>query len=168
LASEAGRNGVTSSATRSLFEQALDLCETSAEREKVQRLAVRLQLNENASEWIVLVLHAEGRNIFGDHGDKTLAGIEQRLDDMAKRKPVATAGRTPQADGPFAGIIPIVCAFVAGAAICEAAFFALANRWLPPVFNGVAMFVSGLSVTAGILIYLWLWPIYVGWRDRRW
>jgi hypothetical protein len=62
----------SSSSAKSLFEQALDLCQTSAEREKVQRLAVRLQLNENASEWIVLVLHAEGRSIFGDHREKAL------------------------------------------------------------------------------------------------
>jgi hypothetical protein len=89
-------NGVSSpsgsSRTKSLFEQALDLCATSAEREKVQRLAVRLQLSENASEWIVLVLHAEGRDIFEVSGEKALAAFTEQLDRIESAAPGARLG----------------------------------------------------------------------------
>lgn len=50
---------------RSLFEHCLDLCSSQAEREKVRSLAIRLHLSETASEWAILLLHAEGRALFG-------------------------------------------------------------------------------------------------------
>jgi hypothetical protein len=51
--------------------------------------------------------------------------------------------------------------------VVEALFFALGNGWLSAA-NGLSLFVLGLSATAAILIYLWLAPLYVAWRDRRW
>jgi hypothetical protein len=99
---------------------------------------------------------------------KTLEAIVERIDrieanteDLKRQKPAALppiVGQSAPGD-PFAGIFPLVCAFVAGAAICEAAFFALSYRWLPPVFDQVAMFVLGLSATAFVLLWLWLAPI---------
>jgi hypothetical protein len=93
LASELAQNGVS---TTSLFEQALGLCVTPAEREKLQRLAVRLHLDENAQEWAVLVLHAEARGLFdtleqrrvdfaaqNERIDERLRHIEERLDRTA-------------------------------------------------------------------------------------
>jgi hypothetical protein len=56
---------VTDSPERSLFERCLDLCSSGAEREKIRALAVRLHLIESASEWAILLLHAEGRALFG-------------------------------------------------------------------------------------------------------
>lgn len=49
---------------RTLFERCLDLCSSHAEREKLRSLAVRLHLGESASEWAILLLHAEGRGLF--------------------------------------------------------------------------------------------------------
>ena len=89
--------------------------------------------------------------------------IERRVDEMAKRQPATIAARSP-ADGPFAGILPYFLAFCGGAVVVEALFFALGNAWLPAA-NGLSLFVLGLSATAAIL---WLAPLYVAWRDRRW
>lgn len=58
---------------RSLFERCLDLCSSQAEREKIRSLAVRLHLSESASEWAILLLHAEGRALFGP-GQKATPG----------------------------------------------------------------------------------------------
>jgi hypothetical protein len=52
-------------AERTLFERCLDLCSSRAEREKIRSLAIRLHLSETAPEWAILLLHAEGRAIFG-------------------------------------------------------------------------------------------------------
>jgi hypothetical protein len=156
---------VTSSATRSLFEQALDLCETSAEREKVQRLAVRLQLNENASEWIVLVLHAEGRGIYGDRGQKALASfaetldrMEQRLDDLAKR-PAAPgmAGMIAQRPDPLPYITAAMFLVALGGLIYNAISAWAYARQVHPTSDALcAAFSLGLLVTACVLTYLWI------------
>jgi hypothetical protein len=102
--------------------------------------------------------------------------IEQRADDAAKQPALpadlsASMARlaeqlraTSPAD-PFSGIMRYVFAFVAGALVCEAAFFALGS--LPPVFDRVAMFTLGLSATAGVLLYLWLAPIVRAARRGR-
>ncbi len=67
---------------RSLFELCLDLCSSQAERERVRSLAVRLHLNESASEWAILLLHAEGRALFGPRSQTPVAPpprIERRV-----------------------------------------------------------------------------------------
>jgi hypothetical protein len=90
--------------------------------------------------------------------------LADRLDQIEK----LVKARIPQAD-PIGLVARYVCVFVAGAASCEAAFFALSWRWLPPVFGTTAAFVCGLSLTAAILLYLWLWPLYRDWRKaQRW
>jgi hypothetical protein len=70
---------------RSLFERCLDLCSSQAEREKIRSLAVRLHLSESAPEWAILLLHAEGRALFGPSLKQTPVGappqprIERRV-----------------------------------------------------------------------------------------
>lgn len=106
-----------------------------------------------------------------------LERVEQGVDDLKKQKAIpgdlapqmarleALLRSKSQQVSPFAGIIPVVLAFVAGAAVVEAAFFALSWRWLPPTYGTTAAFVCGLSATAFALLWLWLYPHVV--KRRR-
>jgi hypothetical protein len=129
---------------------------------------------------------AAARIVAGTMGPKereelfaALSRLEQRADNAAKQPAAVPAipadlaasmarlesllRQGSQAADPFAGIMPYVFAFVAGALVCEAAFFALGS--LPPVFDRVAMFTLGLSASAAVLLWLWLAPIVK--RQRR-
>jgi hypothetical protein len=68
-------------ADRSLLQRCLDLCSSQAEREKIRSLAVRLHLSESASEWAILLLHAEGRALFGSRQNPPSPGLPpQRIE----------------------------------------------------------------------------------------
>jgi hypothetical protein len=132
---------------------------------------------------------AAARIVAGTMGPKereelfaALSRLEQRADNAAKQPAAVPAipadlsssiarlaeqlRATSPAD-PFAGIMPYVFAFVAGALVCELVFGAISYRVFPPVFAEVGFFTLGLSASAAALLWLWLAPIIRAARRGR-
>jgi hypothetical protein len=95
LASENG------SVRKSVYDRALALCPTDAARVELSRLGAELNLGASSSEWIMVVLYAESRGLFGKDPEKTLGllcerleRVEQGVDNLQKQQTPATA-RSP-------------------------------------------------------------------------
>lgn len=167
LASEFSPNGVS---TKSLFEQALGLCLTADEREKLQRLAVRLHLDENAQEWAVLVLHAEARALFdtvgqrrvdlaaqNDRIDERLRHIEERLDRTATVVVQQLHGKATNANW-WPPAINELFAFAFGGAFVAILFCVILMAKISPTplaFIGTIM--ATLLLTAVVMLALSWW-----------
>jgi hypothetical protein len=155
---------------KSLFEEALGLCVTAEEREKLQRLAVRLHLDENAQEWAVLVLHAEARGLFdtveqrrvdlaaqNDRIDERLRHIEERFDRTATVVVQQLNGKATNANWWPPATTELI-AFGVGFALATLLFCVLFTaRWIPTPVHLIGAFIAALLVALG----------FVWWRNRE-
>jgi hypothetical protein len=83
-----------------------------------------------------------------------LAARLDHLETLVKR-------RFPQAD-PIPQIARYVAVFAGGFLVAETIGMALLNGWLPTVFDRLFTFGCGLTLTAFVLLYLWLAPLVTG------
>jgi hypothetical protein len=81
----------------------------------------------------------------------------ERIEKLVKQ-------RIPQAD-PIPVIARYAAVFAGGFVFAEIIGMLLLNGWLPPAIDRFNAFGAGLSVTALVLVYLWLAPIVRGGRS---
>jgi hypothetical protein len=156
--------------TTSLFEQALSLCVTADEREKLQWLAVRLHLDENAQEWAVLVLHAEARGLFdtveqrrvdfaaqNDRIEERLRHIEERLDRTATVVVQQLNGKATNANW-WPPATNELLAFAFGGAFVAILFCAiLMAKISPPPLAFIGTVIATLLLTAVVMWAMSSW-----------
>jgi hypothetical protein len=85
---------------------------------------------------------------------KVPADLTARLDHLEK----LVKQRIPQAD-PIPVIARYVTVFVVGFLVAETLGLLLLNGWLPAAIDRFNAFGAGLTLTALVLVYLWVAPI---------
>jgi hypothetical protein len=147
-----GVNGARVSA----YDRALELCKTPEAKLTIARLGAELGLPASASEWVILTLYAEAHGLFGA-AESDRQDLAARLDRIEK----LVQQRIPHAD-PVSQITRYAAVFVTGFIVAEGAAAMLLAGWVPPAFDRLFAFGCGLTLTALVLVYLWLAPIVTG------
>jgi hypothetical protein len=134
------------------------LCPNDAARLELSRLGAELNLGAASPEWIMVVLYAEARGIFGSSTETErnevlalLERIEHGQKAMSTKRPEPLLGAHTR-DLIAVAIAMLVCVAVA----------VLLGASPAPAYGLIAAFALGLCVA---LVYLWLAPVIISRRN---
>lgn len=145
------------------YDRAMELCPSNSARLELSRLGAELGLGASSPEWVVVVLHAQARGLFGEIESERAAllaqlnRIETRLEQtvtLAALQPALRRSTKP----PFQIEVRRrdLCVFTAALLVFVLAAISATGLPSPPFLVLIAVFVLGLC---GALMYLWISPI---------
>jgi hypothetical protein len=145
------------------YDRAMELCPSNSARLELSRLGAELGLGASSPEWVVVVLHAQARGLFGEvESERTallaqLNRIEARLEQTVTLAALQPALRR-SAKPPFQIEVRRrdLCVFTAALLVFVLAAISATGLPPPPFVVLIAVFVLGLC---GALMYLWISPI---------
>ncbi len=141
-------NGTRASA----YDRAMALCPNDTARLELSRLGAELNIGVSSPEWIMVVLYAEARGIFGTPTDTDRADLFAQLARIESRMPKSAATQAePIVTGRMRDLIVFTIALLTCVAIAAIVGVAQAT----PI-GFIAAFALGLGAA---LFYVWVAPI---------
>jgi hypothetical protein len=150
--------------TMSPYDRAMALCPSNSARLELARLGAELSLGASSPEWVVVVLHAQARGLFGEVESERAAllaqlkRIEARLEQTVTLAALQPAlRRSAKPPSPIGVTRRDLCVFTVALLVFVLAAISATGLPPPPYFVLIAVFVLGLCAA---LMYVWLPPIF--------
>jgi hypothetical protein len=128
------------------------LCPNDSARLELSRLGADLNLGASSPEWIMVVLYAEARGIFGSTTETERTDVLAQLERIERAQKMATAKRAePLVNTHTRDLIAFAIAILAFLAVAV-----LTGVSPAPAYALIAAFVLGLCIA---LAYVWFAPM---------
>jgi RsiW-degrading membrane proteinase PrsW (M82 family) len=143
------------------YDRAMALCPSNSARLELARLGAELSLGASSPEWVVVVLHAQARGLFGEVESERAALLAQLKRIEARLEQTVTLAALQPALRRSASPIEVtrrdLCVFTVALLVFVLAAISATGLPPPPFFVLIATFVLGLCAA---LMYVWLPPIF--------